>query len=92
MLGSQCCQSCRLVASWLGTYRAKGTEFAKVLLFDVSAGSIPMRVRDYDFDDTEYTDVLLRERSLLYVAASRARDELVVTYAGRPSELMPGKG
>ena len=24
----------------------------------------------------------LRERSLLYVAASRARDELVVTYSG----------
>jgi hypothetical protein len=32
---------------------------------------------------------MLRERSLLYVAASRARDELVITYHGSPSELLP---
>ena len=75
----------------LTMHRAKGTEFAKVLLFDVSRGSIPMGVRDFDFDDAEYAEALLRERSLLYVAASRARDELVVTYAGQPSELMPGR-
>jgi superfamily I DNA/RNA helicase len=35
-------------------------------------------------------DVLLRERSLLYVAASRARDQLLVTWAGQPSELLVG--
>jgi superfamily I DNA/RNA helicase len=34
--------------------------------------------------------VLLRERSLLYVAASRARDQLLVTWAGQPSELLVG--
>ena len=33
-------------------------------------------------------DALLLERSLLYVAATRARDELVITAAGEPSELI----
>lgn len=69
-------------------HRAKGTEFARVLLFGVSEGSMPIPLRDYDFSDEEKADALLRERSLLYVAASRARDELVVTWSGRPSELM----
>jgi superfamily I DNA/RNA helicase len=30
-----------------------------------------------------------RERSLLYVVCSRARDELVVTWAGAPSPFLP---
>lgn len=33
-------------------------------------------------------DFQLRERSLLYVVETRARDRLVVTYAGEGSELL----
>ncbi|RLP06439.1 3'-5' exonuclease [Propionibacterium australiense] len=69
-------------------HRAKGTEFAKVLLFDVSQGSIPAAMRVYDYDEAEHEDAMLRERSLLYVAASRARDELAVTWNGEASELL----
>ena len=69
-------------------HRAKGTEFAKVLLFDVSRGSIPAALRVYDYDEAEHDDAMLRERSLLYVAASRARDELVVVWSGEASELL----
>lgn len=69
-------------------HRAKGTEFAKVLLFDVSHGSIPAAMRVYDYDEAEHDDAMLRERSLLYVAASRARDELAVTWNGKASELL----
>lgn len=32
---------------------------------------------------------LLRERSLLYVAATRARDELALSWSGDPSQLLP---
>lgn len=70
-------------------HRAKGTEFARVLLFGVSRGSMPIPLRDYDFSDNDQADALLRERSLLYVAASRARDELAVSWSGKQSELMP---
>ncbi|MDA8437783.1 MAG: UvrD-helicase domain-containing protein [Propionibacterium sp.] len=69
-------------------HRAKGTEFAKVLLFGISAGSVPMPLREYETSDEDLADAMLRERSLLYVAASRARDELVVTWSGEPSALV----
>lgn len=69
-------------------HRAKGMEFAKVLLFGVAKNSIPISLRDYDYDPAEKADALLRERSLLYVAASRARDELVVSWSGQASELL----
>ncbi|MGO4956688.1 3'-5' exonuclease [Luteococcus sp. Sow4_B9] len=70
-------------------HRAKGSEFTRVLLFGVSKGSIPINLRDFDYSPDELQDALLRERSLLYVAASRARDELVVTWSGEASELTP---
>lgn len=73
----------------LTMHRAKGTEFVKVLLFGLSEKSVPMGLSTYDYDETEYSDALLRERSLIYVAASRARDELVVTWSGSRSPLLP---
>ncbi|GAA3880558.1 UvrD-helicase domain-containing protein [Tessaracoccus defluvii] len=73
----------------LTMHRAKGTEFARVLLFGLSKDSMPMGLKAYDYDDEELSEAQLRERSLLYVAASRARDELVVTYSGTPSSLLP---
>lgn len=73
----------------LTMHRAKGTEFARVLLFGLSKDSMPMGLKAYDFDDEELSEAQLRERSLLYVAASRARDQLVVTYSGTPSSLLP---
>ncbi|MES8510996.1 3'-5' exonuclease [Cutibacterium acnes] len=69
-------------------HRAKGIEFSKVFLFGVSSRSIPMGIKDYDFDKDEGGQALLRERSLLYVAASRARDELVVSWTDQPSPLL----
>lgn len=70
-------------------HRAKGMEFTKVLLFGIARGSVPINLRDYEYDDSEAADALLRERSLLYVAASRARDELAISWSGRRSDLLP---
>jgi hypothetical protein len=72
-------------------HRAKGMEFSRVVMFDVTDGVIPSpwALRDKTGDDLD--DAMLRERSLLYVAASRARDELVVTWRGERSPLLePG--
>lgn len=69
-------------------YKSKGMEFSKVILFDVSEGSIPNPVALQNTAPEELDDFLLRERSLLYVAASRARDELVISWQGKPSELL----
>jgi superfamily I DNA/RNA helicase len=72
----------------LTMHKSKGLEFSRVVLFDVSSGSIPPAWTLKGVADEEMDDVLLRERSLLYVAASRARDELVVSWQPEPSELL----
>lgn len=59
-------------------HRAKGTEFAKVALLGIGTRSPAELERLAAMDEAERMDVELRERSLLYVAASRARDELLV--------------
>jgi superfamily I DNA/RNA helicase len=70
-------------------HRAKGTEFSKILLFGIDLGAIPRPLRDEQYAEDAWADALLRERSLLYVAATRARDELALSWSGDPSELLP---
>lgn len=65
-------------------HRAKGTEFSKVLLFGVNQSSIP----GLGEPNTADADALLRERSLLYVAATRARDELAISWSGEASAFL----
>lgn len=69
-------------------HRAKGLEFRKVLLFDVSAASIPRSLRDQEYSKEDWADAMLRERSLLYVAATRARDQLAISWSGQVSPLL----
>ena len=72
-------------------HRAKGTEFYKVLLFGVSNASVPKGLDAFNHSEDDRADALLRERSLLYVAATRARDELVVSWSKSPSPLLPAQ-
>ncbi len=69
-------------------HRAKGTEFSRVLLFGVSQEAIPSPVQDETYSPDALAEALLRERSLLYVAATRARDELAVSWSGQASEFL----
>ena len=52
--------------------------FSKVVLAAVGAQSAAERQRLSELDETERADAELRRRSLVYVAATRARDELAV--------------
>jgi superfamily I DNA/RNA helicase len=69
-------------------HRAKGMEFSRVILFAVNEGLLPLGYEVANLPGSEAQDALLRERSLLYVAATRARDELVVSWSGTPSSLL----
>ncbi len=69
-------------------HRAKGTEFSRVLLFGINRGVIPRPHRDEQYTEEAAADASLRERSLLYVAATRARDELVLSWSGDRSPLV----
>ena len=64
-------------------HRAKGLEFTHVLLLDVNTLLDPRRRYREPLDETALADWRLRERSLLYVAATRARDVLAVMPAAR---------
>ncbi|WP_425307412.1 3'-5' exonuclease [Ammonicoccus fulvus] len=70
-------------------HRAKGTEFSRVLLFGISEASIPKSHNAYAFDPDAQAEAVLRERALLYVAATRARDALAVSWSGAASSLLP---
>jgi superfamily I DNA/RNA helicase len=69
-------------------HTAKGMEFSRVVLFDVSDGSFPPAWAYKGVPEEDKSDKDKQFRSLLYVAASRARDELVVTWKGAPSALL----
>lgn len=77
------------VPLFMTMHRAKGMEFFKVILFGVNESTVPLSLATAGLAEAERKDGLLRERSLLYVAATRARDELVVSWSGIPSTLLP---
>jgi len=76
----------------LTMHTAKGMEFSRIVLFDVSDGVLPSSWMLESAAPEERDDVVLHERSLLYVAASRARDALAVTWCGVPSPLLHENG
>lgn len=72
-------------------HSSKGLEFARLMIAGASADRLPpsVAVTPQTDDATQHAFDLQRERCLLYVASTRARDELVVTGVGTPSELLP---
>ena len=72
---------------YYGTYHsAKGLEFSVVILPFATEGRLPnpQAVDAYGVDDAES-----RDGKLLYVAVTRARAELLVTYTGTLTSLLP---
>ncbi len=68
----------------------KGLEFRAVAMLDVGATSVPppAAVADPSEDAVRHAQDLQRERCLLYVAATRAREALAVSWTGKPSTLL----
>ncbi|MFF3905397.1 UvrD-helicase domain-containing protein [Streptomyces sp. NPDC001848] len=79
----------------IGTmYRFKGLEYQAMIVAGVSEGLVPRA----SIDSWEHTDPLRhrrelqRARSLLFVAATRARDALAVFWHGEPSRFLAPLG
>ncbi len=70
-------------------HRVKGLEFRCMILSQVSKGVIPEKLEHDSPDPIVETEHEAKERSLLYVAASRARDRLIVTWLDEPSPYLP---
>ena len=82
----------RVVQAAANRPRAK-TEYvfgSSVVVAGVSARMVPLpnAVRAAEVDKQAHALDLLRERSLLFVACTRAREDLVVTWNGQPSEFL----
>ena len=69
-------------------HRVKGLEFPVVLLAGINAKTMPLRVASLADDPAALADHEDRERSLLFVAATRARDRLIVTGWGALSSFL----
>jgi AAA domain/UvrD-like helicase C-terminal domain len=69
----------------------KGLEFRAVAVIGVDDGAVPAMsaVTPADQDRLAHNQDLQRERCVLFVACTRARDYLYVSYTGRPSTFLP---
>ena len=71
---------------------AKGMEFTHAIRMGVGRDILPQRFRLAGLTDADREATLQQERSLLYVAASRARDALVITTVGEVRVAAGGVG
>jgi superfamily I DNA/RNA helicase len=69
-------------------HRVKGLEFPVMILAGVNRKVVPLRIAAVEGDPTAKAEHEERERSLLFVAATRARDHLIVTAYGSPSPYL----
>ncbi|WP_103030547.1 3'-5' exonuclease [Salinibacter altiplanensis] len=67
-------------------HRARGFEFDRVIIAGVSGGTVPLsRALSSAEDDAMRKQIRKQERSLLYVSATRAKREVIVTCHDKPS-------
>lgn len=71
-------------------HNAKGQEFTHVVLLGVDSQTLPLAYLTKGLGDVERNEQLQKERSLLYVAVSRARENVLITTGAQPSEFLPG--
>lgn len=70
-------------------HRVKGLEFDRIIIAAVNDGVLPDQwLLDTTSDPAVRKDTEFMERALLYVAATRAKKEVIVTSFGKPSELL----
>jgi len=72
-------------------HRAKGLEFERVIIAGVTDGIVPLdKALAAAEDDVMRKQIRKQERSLLYVSATRAKREVIVTCHDEPSPWLDG--
>jgi superfamily I DNA/RNA helicase len=67
----------------------KGLEFRSVAVVACDSGVIPSDDRlEAVTDEADLEEIYATERQLLYVAVTRARDTLLISSGGEPSEFI----
>lgn len=72
----------------LTIHDAKGLEFNNVIMMGVDENYYPLQSALQDISGIDKADLYERERQILYVGLTRAREKLVVTWVGQPSPFL----
>jgi superfamily I DNA/RNA helicase len=73
-------------------HRIKGLQFNYIVLPSLNHDVLPLKAGlDSCSDEAAQAQFLDGERCLLHVAATRAKQQVIVTYCGEPSGLLPNK-
>ncbi|MFF0136426.1 UvrD-helicase domain-containing protein [Streptomyces sp. NPDC005227] len=75
-------------------HRIKGLEYRAVAIVGAGAQSMPLptALTPQTEDRLQHASDLRREQSLLFVSATRAREQLSITWAGRTSQFLESPG
>ncbi len=70
-------------------HRVKGLEFDRIIIAGVNQGVVPFENSSIQtYDPVIKQEAEVHERALLYVAATRAKKEVIVTSFGSPSKFI----
>jgi superfamily I DNA/RNA helicase len=70
-------------------HRVKGLEFDAMIIAGINDGIVPLTAATTEVDsDYAHIEFEIKERSLLYVAATRARRHVLITCHGTPSKFI----
>lgn len=69
-------------------HRVKGLDFDHVIIASMNDGVVPFDVGEKSDEKQIEDERLLKERSLLFVAATRAKKSLLITYYGNKSKII----
>ena len=69
-------------------HRVKGLDFDHVIIASMNDGIVPLEVSEKSDEQQIEDEKLLREKSIVFVAATRAKKSLLVTYYGNKSVIL----
>ena len=72
-------------------HRVKGLDFDHVIIASMNNGVVPLEVGEKSDEQQIEDEKILKEKSVLFVAATRAKKSLLVTYCGDKSEFLISK-
>jgi superfamily I DNA/RNA helicase len=73
-------------------HAAKGLEFRAVAVVGCDEGILPLKpALEAEYEEEAKAIALAREKQLLYVGCTRAREKLLVTYSHTPSRFLPSE-
>lgn len=74
----------------IGTmHRFKGLEYQRMIIAGVAEGVVPRNLDFEESDPLRFRREMRRAQSLLFVATTRARDSIVISWNGRKSRFLP---